>query len=816
MNVLNLEPTLPQPSPSPGLGALLALAQGAERPLPLRAVRVRARVVGNLCRVEVEQRFGNDLQAPMEAIHLFPVHEDAAVIEAELVCGDLTVRAECRERKEAEQVFAAARSAVHRAALLSRERDDVHTLRVTNLPPGQEVRVRLVIVQRLEIADGRVCWRFPTTIAPRYTPGVAVGHSGPGVSPDTDQVPDASRLQPPLRLSGGTTLDLEVEIEGPVRGIESSLHAVSLELDGGAVRVAPSGKATLDRDFLLAIRSADDAMTRAVAWTDGLYTAVLIQPPAAAIAAAIPRDAVFVIDISGSMDGGKMEAAQTALTTALHGLMPGDRFRLIAFDDRVETFRADWTPYDDRTLAAADAWVAKLRARGGTVMLPPLRAALDGDAPEGRLRTVLLITDGQASDEQQLTALVANAGTDRKRLFTLGIDTAVNAALLQRLARLGGGTCELTTPRGDIEGVVAKLEARFGSPIATDLWVGGLIAARPETAVVFSGRPAWLICQGATDPVELSWRDAGGTNVQRLSPRRTTMNLGPLWARERVAWLEDRLLTRPYEEEAILPEIRRIGLTHHIATRATSFVAVERTVVVGDGRPVELTQPHELPADWSAQFKEEAPDLLRLGSAPGGLAKSPPRSRAPMPASSAAPMPPSPVVALRAADIAPMEDTLSKLEAPPPPPMAAPARGGSALGRMAEKAKKLMGWEDAPEPARAEGAARVAQSAAEPDDVASELARLQGANGSFGDDISRTAAALLALVLLGHTRRAGLRQRVVLKAAMWLKGHAAHPHAALALAALERAEAGEKPGGDLSPLFGAGREGALLRGVAGA
>lgn len=809
MNMLNLEPTLPQPSPSPGLGGLIALARGVERPLPLREVRVRSRIVGNLCRVELEQRFGNELDQPMEAIHLFPLPEDAAVVEAELICGDLTVRAECRERKEAEQVFATARSQGHRAALLSRERDDIHTLRVTNLPPGQEVRVRLVIVQSLEIADGRILWRFPTTIAPRFNPGTPVGHSGPGVSPDTDLVPDASRLQPPLRLSGGTRLDLEVDIEGPVRGVASSLHAVSLELEDGSVRVAPAGRATLDRDFILSIRSADDALTRAVAWTDGMYTAVLVQPPAATLPAPVPRDAVFVIDISGSMDGGKMEAAAKALLTALHGLMPGDRFRVIAFDDRVERFRADWSPYDDRSLAAADAWVGKLRARGGTVMVPPLRAAFEGETPEGRLRTVLLITDGQAGDEQQLAALVANQKSDRVRLFTLGIDTAVNAALLQRLARMGGGTCELTTPRGDIEGVVAKLEARFGSPIATEMRVSGLIAARPEAAVVFSGRPAELICQGASDPVEVSWRDAGGVNTQRLNPRRTSMNLGPLWARERVAWLEDRLLTRPFEEEAILPEIRRIGLDHHIATRATSFVAVERTLVVGDGAPVERVQPHELPADWSDSFLQEEGVSRRssgAGAAPGGI---PVPMAAPAPARFSAMMDYMPMEAPSMLD----EDA----ELPPPAAKAAPVM--SSLSRMAQKAKKMSGWfggekEEAREEAKEMSRGRAASAPKDrPEDVASELARLQGADGSFGGDPLRTAAALLALVLLGHTRRSGVRQRVVLKAAQWLDAHKSTPQVALALAALERAEAGEAPRGDWSPLFGAGREGELLAAI---
>ena len=446
-----------------GRGGLIILFQRREVPLPLRSVKVRASICGPFCRTVIEQRFRNDMDAPMEATHIFPLPPDGAVVEMELRAGEVVVRAECRQREAAEQAFNEARRAGHRAALLSAERADVHTLKVANLPPKTDVIVRIVIVEQLEAADGRMRWRFPTVIAPRYMPGQGQGHSGTGVAADTEFVPDASRISPPLRLAGGVPLDLEVEIEGPVRSLESALHALRLDL-GTTVRVAPSAKATLNKDFILSFSTAEDAQTVARAWTDGQHTALLFEGPAVATLPSVPRDAVFVVDISGSMDGGKMEAAKRALIAALHGLMPGDRFRLIAFDDRLEHFRADFCTYDDTSLKAADAWIGRLYARGGTEMLPALTAALDGTTPAGRMRTVLFITDGQAGDESRLAAAVANR-RQAGRLFTLGIDTAVNAALLQQLARLGGGTCELCAPTDDIESVVVRLEARFGSPL---------------------------------------------------------------------------------------------------------------------------------------------------------------------------------------------------------------------------------------------------------------------------------------------------------------------------------------------------------------
>ena len=271
-----LAPTLSDDGPRPacGMGGLLALVNGQERAFPLVAMEVRARIAGDCCHTVIEQHFANTLGAVMEAVHIFPLPDEGAVVEMELRAGDRVIRAECRERGDAERVFAQARSEGHRAALLTAERADVHTLRVTNLAAGEAVRVRIVVVERLVAADGALRWRFPTALAPRYVPGNATGHAGPGVLPDTDRVPDASRLEPPLRLAGGTTLDLEAEVAGPVAGIESSLHAVRLDLGGDVVRVAPSCRATLDRDFVLAIRPRTDAQTSLRAFTDGSFTLV--------------------------------------------------------------------------------------------------------------------------------------------------------------------------------------------------------------------------------------------------------------------------------------------------------------------------------------------------------------------------------------------------------------------------------------------------------------------------------------------------------------------------------------------------------------
>lgn len=795
-------PVTPHPV---GLGGLLCLVQGVERALPLTGVRVRSQITAGFVTTEIVQRYENPHAVAMEAVHIFPLPAEGAVTAVELRAGELIARATCKERQEAQKTYDTARAQGQLTSLLTAERADVHTLRVANLPPGQSVRVAITVIERLTPVDGLYTWRLPTTLAPRYNPGQAAGHSGPGVLPDTDQVPDASRLQPPLRLTGGTLLDLEVEVTGPVRKLSAAQHCVGLELDGDRIRVAPRADTTMDRDFVLrfALGETEDC----AAWTDGTHTAVLVSAPPDLSGPACPRDAVFVVDISGSMEGQKMTAAKTALHTALHGLVAGDRFRLIAFDDRIEEFAPQASEYNDATLKAADRWIDRLQPRGGTEMLPAIQRALEGDTPAGRLRTVLFVTDGQATNEDELAAAV----THRRKgalFFTLGIDTAVNEALMKRLARVGGGVATLCTPLEDIEAAVAALEARFGSPVATAVVVEGEVARR-QALPLFRGAPIAVLLEGAPATVRATLTTASGPRTLEAKPRPVSQRLGALWARERVAALEDAIVQKPSQEEAYRGEILSVALEHQIASRFTAFVVVEERITTS-GPSITVVQPAELPAGWSEDFLGGAPSprggapmaeptaavaffsmpkrAQRAAAPPPPVAFSAalpiqaPREEAEAAAPSmdfmeAEPTAPAPEAKKSRSVVSRLRDTLFGAPPPAPPP---PAMSPAPAPGMAPPQPMKMAKEEAS-----------ALSAAPTPPIDGRLARAQRADGSFGDTLLDTAAALVLLVLAGHSRSSGLRRRTVAKAADWLAGHRGQSPVEAAFALLEALERGE-------------------------
>jgi Ca-activated chloride channel homolog len=215
----------------PGLGAL----RTARGNLPLKLVDVEAHVVGLFVETTLRQTYVNTLGVPLEATYVFPLPDRAAVTRFRLEVGERVVEGELQERGQARRTYDQAMRAGHRAAITEEERPGVFTMRVGNLMPGDEATVWLTIVGPLPFADGEATFQFPLVVAPRYIPGSALGgeQAGDGVAHDTDAVPDASRISPPVLLPGFPSpvrLSISVHIDPaglPLGAVRSSLHAVS-------------------------------------------------------------------------------------------------------------------------------------------------------------------------------------------------------------------------------------------------------------------------------------------------------------------------------------------------------------------------------------------------------------------------------------------------------------------------------------------------------------------------------------------------------------------------------------------------------------
>ncbi|MDC0719066.1 VIT domain-containing protein [Nannocystis bainbridge] len=676
---LTIDPTLTQPLDEPAFGRL-ETSQGR---LPLAALSVNARISGLQVATEIQQTFVNNTGAAIEATYIFPLPDRAAVYAFRMQVQGRIVDGVIDERGRAREVYEQAIAAGQRAAIAEEDRPGVFTLRVGNLVPGDHAVITLRTVGPLPIEDGEVTWAFPLVVAPRYIPGAPLGgeQAGTGLAADTDRVPDASRISPPVLLPGFASpvrLALAVTVDGaglPVSNLRASLHEVFAAPEAGGWRLELRPGERLDRDFILRWTLGDAALHSAAVWApdadgEGATAVLTIVPPVGAAAQGRPRDVVLVLDRSGSMGGWKMVAARRAAARIIDTLGARDRFAVLAFDNTVESppsLGAQLATASDRNRFRAVEYLAGLQERGGTDLTRPLALAtrmLAGD--DDRDRVLVLVTDGQVGNEDEILRDHGPRLGDI-RVFTLGIDKAVNAGFLRRLAALGGGACELVESEERLDEVMAKIHRRIATPVLVEVSVAGdgldLATQAPHRLpAVFAGAPLVVHARWHGQPrpgatLELRGRLPAGTEYHqrvRLDPAPPAAALAQSWARAHIRDLEDQYAARTADPSRLEQAIVAVSRRHQVLSRFTAFVAVDREVVNPGGNPRTVTQPVERPAGWSqprfdAMPMEHArrgePKLVGAISMSSKRSAAPPRSAtlsAPPPPGARAPAPASP------------------------------------------------------------------------------------------------------------------------------------------------------------------------------
>jgi Ca-activated chloride channel family protein len=605
--------------------------------LPLEAMDVHARAIGLDVRIDLRQTFRNNLAEPIEATYIFPLPARGAVTGFRLRVGERVVEGVIDERGQARQSYDDAIRAGHRAAIAEEDRPDVFTVRVGNLMPGQSATVELDLVGALALERNEATFRFPLVVAPRYIPGAPLpgGSVGDGVASDTDAVPDASRITPPVLLPGfpnPVRLSLVVDIDPsglPLSALRSSLHAV---IEGGqadgrrTVALRPGER--LDRDFILRWVLGDGAIRTSLVVApdregEGASFALTLLPPEAH-GDERPRDVVVVLDRSGSMGGWKMVAARRAAARLVDSLSQVDRFAVLGFDDSIEV--PDGLPADalaeasDRNRFRAVEFLARLDARGGTEMAEPLTraAGLLGGGYRDRERILLLVTDGQVGNEDQILRQLAPR-LRGARVFALGVDRAVNAGFLGRLADLGAGGFELIESEDRLDEVMERVQRKIGTPVVTELAIAGDgLDIEPGSVVprrlpdLLSGAPVVIRGRlrggGREGALEVSGADRTGAAWHERVTSRASAG-GPeaaLWARTCIRELEDRYAIGDPEQGLLASRIVEVSKRFSVLSRFTAFLAVDRSEKVNPGGVLHrTTQAVEPASGWDMLADQE-------------------------------------------------------------------------------------------------------------------------------------------------------------------------------------------------------------------
>jgi Ca-activated chloride channel family protein len=678
------------------------MVQGAQ--VPLRGVRVEARLTGLCAEVTVAHRYQNTETVPVEAVYVFPLEEGAAVCGFRARVGGRLIEGQVQEREKAFETYDNAMSQGHGAFLLDQERPNIFTASVGNLKPGEPVEVEVSYVAQLQREGEAVRFFLPTTISPRYSPAAP---------PEVGQ-PDHERVNPPRwrEVPYGLTLEVEIEMSSNLKAVESPSHKVRTELDGPKARVTLSAaEAALDRDFILLFEEKDalKPSSYVAQEADGTRVVMVTFSPGQDIPQSGQREILFVLDCSGSMDGDSIQEARRALALCVRAMSEGDRFNIYRFGSSYQSLWPDPQPYNQQNLEAAAQYAQASTANlGGTEILAPLQDIARRALPAGASRQILLLTDGQVSNEAQVIELCkAQAATTR--VFAFGIGAGVSEHLVKGVSRASRGAAEFIHPGERIEPKVLRMFNRVTSPMLADVrvdWGGLLVEQSPsQTPPVFAGESLTVfgrVASGTATQLTLKAGEHAWAVSVDLEKAQKDGPIPRLWARNLLRDLEDgegaprgSSQRRGGQVDRKKERLIELGVKYGLVSSATSYVAVElRNEADKTTSQAQLRQvPTAMTAGWGGQGSvgastgAHAPVAAPSGALIGGVmpqvaarARTSMPPMAPPPPPSAAPMMPVSAPMMPPGAPAPM--------APPAPASFAAPLGAAGPGAPADMAKE--------------------------------------------------------------------------------------------------------------------------------
>jgi len=410
-------------------------------------------VQGQVATTRITQVFLNDLDFAIDGVFFYPLPEDSTFVDFATWEGDKKLRGEVLEKEEARNRYLSIVRKTWDPGLFEYVGANLFQARVFPVPAKGEKKIEFAYSQVLKADHGMVSYVYPL-------------QSGSKANPQ------------PL---GSVVLTMSLAADQEIKTIYSPTHKISLnrENDRKAKLSFEEKNAQPDRNFQLfySLSNADfgmSLMTYREAADEGYFMIIFAPKVEQDNTAIVPKDIIFVMDTSGSMDDkGKITKAIAALKFGVNKLHAGDRFNIVVFNTNSRKFREGLVPASAEIKDAAIKFLENQSALGGTNIEEALKDALgsfgDGDRP----RYLVFATDGLPTvgetDPATILKAVSAKNKNKVHLFSFGVGYDVNTYLLDQLAARNNGVADYIAPEEDLEVKLSNFFEKVSSPVMTDL-----------------------------------------------------------------------------------------------------------------------------------------------------------------------------------------------------------------------------------------------------------------------------------------------------------------------------------------------------------
>jgi Ca-activated chloride channel homolog len=532
---------------------------------------VDVRIEAGAATTEVTQVFRNPSRMILEGVYLFPVPENASLTAFSMEMNGKLVEGEVLERKKARQIYESIVRQTRDPGLLEYAGKRLYRARVFPVPAGKTVEVKLRYVEKLERDGGVFEYSYPLKT----------------------QTFSKSRV-------GQVAVNLRIADRNRPRSVFSSSHEIEIGGgDDGPLVASFEGKGVLaTRDFHLYFSPGEEGLGFALLSDrpdpeeNGFFMMNLAPTEEVSDAEVLPKDVIFVVDTSGSMaEGAKMDQARKALIHGIKRLNARDRFNLVGFSTEARAMASELREVNEGNIAAAAAWVTKLKAAGGTNIHDALQQGLAKFGDDDRVKILVFLTDGLPTvgdtNPKRILAATAKANAGRARIFSYGVGYDVNTTLLDAMGDENGGVSDYVTPAQNIELVLGRFYDKIAYPVMSDLElrVDGvdLLEVYPKRLPdLFRGGEITVFGRYSGDgahAVRLKGKIGGREKEYvfegHFAAKPTQRDfLSVLWAKRKVGYLWEAIQKNGFQKE-LHQEIVRLGKTYAIATPYTSMLVLE-------------------------------------------------------------------------------------------------------------------------------------------------------------------------------------------------------------------------------------------------
>jgi Ca-activated chloride channel family protein len=553
-------------------------------PLNIKYHRVKAEITNTVAVTRIDQAFANPNPRVLEGTYIFPLADDVAVQRFSMFMDGKEVKGELLDKDKARQIYEDYVRKMKDPALLEYVGSRMFKARVFPIPANGEVRITLDYTQAIPVKSGLATYRYPLNTE-KFSP------------------------KPLEEVTVMATITSDVSLSN----VFCPTHPVRIDRKGpGEVVVSYEAKSvTPDEDFVVYYNLSKtefglSLLTHRTSGEDGFFMARL-APGITEPGKVIPKDVCFIIDVSGSMAGPKIEQARKALKFCLSNLNQGDRFNVISFSTEPRAFNDRLVPASSEQVNKARDQVDQLQAIGGTDINDALLMALKmatGDAKRPYL--IVFMTDGEptigVTDVPQILKNVAEANKQKVRIFVLGVGSKVNTRLLDRLADDNHGNRDYVTEKEDLEIKLSNFYTALANPVLSDpqLAFDGVTVhdVYPRKLPdLFKGSEIVVFGQysgSGEGAVRLTGKrsDDHMTFVYKkdFPPSQSANEFIPrLWAMAKIGYLMDEIRLHGSNQE-LKDEVVRLSKKYGIMTELTSWLVLEED----RARPTAVASPAPL------------------------------------------------------------------------------------------------------------------------------------------------------------------------------------------------------------------------------